>query len=457
MNKRNEGASAFPAGSSSRNDRTYTSIFDLDGVPQFSQALPLAMQHVVAMIVGCITPAIIVSGAAGLTDSQKVVLIQASLVFAALSTLLMLFPLTIGSFQLGAKLPMIMGVSFAYVPTLTAIAGTGGLAVVFGAQIIGAVAAFAIGLCITKIRKLFPPLVTGTVVFTIGLSLYPTAVNYIAGGVGQTTYGSAKNWIVGLFTLAVVTALNHYGKGFFKLASILVGMFCGYLLALVLDMVSFTSVGTAGWFAAPRFMYFGIRFDPASCVALGILFIINSVQAIGDFSATTTGAMDREPTDTELKGAITAYGVTNLIGAFFGCLPTASYSQNVGIVTTNKVISRAVLGLAAVIILIAGFLPKFSALLTTIPYCVLGGATISVFASIAMTGLKLVMRDNMGFRNTSILGLSAALGVGITQASASLEQFPSWVMTIFGKSPVVVAAIVAILMNLLLPKEKQKE
>lgn len=436
-------------------EKQYASIFELDGVPKFTQALPLAVQHLVAMIVGCVTPAIIVASAAGIEGLDRVILIQASLVFSALSTLLQLFTIGFKDIRLGAKLPVIMGVSFAYVPSMQAIAEDFGIATILGAQIIGGIVAFIVGLSINQIRKFFPPLIAGTVVFTIGLSLYPTAINYMAGGSSSPTYGSWQNWTVALFTLAVVTALNHYTKGFAKLASILIGMVAGYIMAMCFGMVSFDSVAAASWFQLPRFMHFGVHFEVSSCIALAILFAINAIQAIGDFSATTTGGMDRLPTNKELKGAITGYGICNIVSALFGCLPTATYSQNVGIVSTTKVINRCVLGLTAVFMLLAGLIPKFSALLTTIPQCVLGGATVTVFASIAMTGIKLVMTENMNYRNTSIVGLAAALGMGVCQASASLAAFPSWVTTIFGKSPVVVATIVAVALNIILPKTKE--
>lgn len=433
------------------------SLFDLDGVPKMSQAIPLALQHVVAMIVGCVTPAIIISGAAGIDTADKVILIQASLVISALSTLLQLFPIgNRNGLHLGAALPVIMGVSFAYVPSMQAIAEQYGIPAILGAQIVGGVCAIIVGLTIKKIRKFFPPLIAGTVVFTIGLSLYPTAINYMAGGTGQPTYGQWQNWVVAIFTLVVVTILNHFGKGFFKLASILIGMIAGYIFSIPFGMVSFQSVGEAGAFQLPQVMHFGVTFEASACVAIGLLFVINSVQAIGDFSATTAGGLDREPTTNELQGAIIGYGLSNMVGAVFGCLPTATYSQNVGIVATTKVVNRVTLGLAAVIILVAGLFPKFSALLTTIPYAVLGGATVSVFASIAMTGIKLVMTENMNYRNTSIVGLAAALGMGVSQASASLASFPDWVTTIFGKSPVVIATIVAILLNVTLPKDKKQ-
>ena len=437
--------------------KTSASIFELDGIPRLSQALPLALQHVVAMIVGCVTPAIIVSGVAGLDSPDRVVLIQAALFVSAVSTLLQLFPIVQGkNFQLGAKLPVIMGISFAYVPSMQAIAGTYDVGTILGAQIVGGLVAILVGLTVKKIRVLFPPIITGTVVFTIGLSLYPTAVNYMAGGTSNPAYGSWQNWLVAFFTLAVVTGLNHFSKGFFKLASILIGIIAGYLLAACFGMIDFSGIASSGLFQLPKPLHFGVHFEPSACVAIGVLFAINSIQAIGDLSATTMGSMDREPTSRELQGGILMYGVENIIGALLGGLPTATYSQNVGIVTTTRVINRCVLGLAAVVLIFAGLIPKFSALLTTIPQCVLGGATISVFASIAMTGIKLIMQQEMNYRSTSIVGLSVALGMGVTQASASLSAFPAWVTTIFGSSPVVLATLCAILLNVILPKREKR-
>ena len=429
-------------------------LFDFYGKPSFGQAMPLAIQHVLAMIVGCVTPSIIVAGVAGLSQQDSVILIQAALVMSALTTLLQLFPfIKTKWFAIGSGLPVMMGISFAYVPSMQAIAVEYDIATILGAQIVGGIIALLVGLNIKRIRKFFPPLITGTVVFAIGLSLYPTAINYMAGGVSSENYGSWQNWLVAIITLIVVTFLNHYGKGIWKLASILIGIIVGYIVALFLGMIDFSSVASASFFQLPKPMHFGITFEPSSCVAIGILFAINAVQAIGDFSATTTGAMNRMPTDKELTGGIVGYGISNIICAFFGGLPTATYSQNVGIVATTKVTSRRVMGLSAVILLAAGLIPKFSSLLTTIPYCVLGGATISVFASIAMTGMKLIASEELNFRNTSIVGLAIAVGMGVTQASASLAQFPDWVTTIFGKSPVVLATISAIILNLVLPKQ----
>ena len=430
-------------------------LFELNGKPTFAQALPLALQHVVAMIVGCVTPSIIISNVAGLSKQDSVILIQAALTMSAVSTLFQVYPLLRSKkVSIGSGLPVIMGISFAYVPTMQAIAGEFDIATILGAQIFGGVIALLVGLFIKKIRKFFPPLITGTVVFAIGISLYPTAINYMAGGTSNPSYGSWENWLVAFITLAVVTFLNHYGKGIFKLASILIGIIVGYIISLGFGMIDFSSVADASWFAFPKLLHFGIHFEPSACVALGLLFAINAIQAIGDFSATTTNGLDRMPSDEELNGGIVAYGLTNSLCSFFGGLPTATYSQNVGIVGSTKVVAKKVFSLAALIILIAGLIPKFSSILTTIPYCVLGGATVSVFASIAMTGIKLITTEPMDYRNTSIVGLAIALGVGVTQASAALATLPTWVTTIFGKSPVVLATITAVFLNLVLPKEK---
>lgn len=435
-----------------KTEKKYASVFELNGVPKLTQAFPLALQHVVAMIVGCVTPAIVIAEMAGLNEGDKVIFVQAALFIAAVSTLIQLFPL---GGRIGSGLPVIMGVSFAYLPSMQAIVGNFDIATILGAQLIGGVVAIFVGIFVTKLRKLFPPLITGTVVFTIGLSLYPTAVKYMAGGQSSPNYGAWQNWLVAFLTLAVVVALNHFAKGILKLASILIGMIVGYIISGFFGMIDFSAVQGAGIFQIPRPMYFGMKFETSAVMTLVILFIINSVQAIGDLSATSGGGLDREPTDKELSGGIIGYGITNILGSFFGGLPTATFSQNVGIVSTTKVVNRVVLGLAAGIILLAGFVPKFSALLTTIPQCVLGGATISVFASIAMTGIKLVVQQPLTYRNTSIVGLSVALGMGITQCSDALAQLPAWVTTVFGKSPVVVTTIAAILLNVILPKDKE--
>ncbi len=444
-------------------------LFQLNGIPPLGMSISLALQHLVAMIVGCVTPAIIIANALGLPQSERVLLIQVSLVMSAVTTLIELFP--IGG-KLGSGLPVIFGISFAYLPSMQAIVGGGGdIATIAGAMIVGGIVAAVVGVFVKKIRRFFPPIITGTVVFTIGLSLYPTAINYMAGGAGNTyevvvlrkgltsalVHGSWQNWAVAAFTLIVVMVMSNKGKGICKLAAILLGMIAGYIVAAVFGMVDLSEVRDAAWFSLPRFMHFGIKFEFSACIALALLFAINAIQAIGDLTATTVGGLNREPTDQELQGGIVTYGLTNVLSAFFGSLPTATYSQNVGIVTTNKVVNRVVFALAGGFLLLAGLIPKFSAILTTIPQCVLGGATITVFSTIAMTGMKLIASETISPRNTTIVGLSAALGVGISQSSSALSQFPESITIIFGKTPVVIATIMAVLLNLILPQENKDQ
>ena len=444
-------------------------LFQLNGIPPLGMSVSLALQHLVAMIVGCVTPAIIIANALGLPQSERVLLIQVSLVMSAVTTLIELFP--IGG-KLGSGLPVMFGISFAYLPSMQAIVGGGGdIATIAGAMVVGGIVAAVVGVFVKKIRRFFPPIITGTVVFTIGLSLYPTAINYMAGGAGNTyevvvlrkgltsalVYGSWQNWAVAAFTLIVVMVMSNKGKGICKLAAILLGMIAGYIVAAVFGMVDLSEVRDAAWFSLPQFMHFGIKFEFSACIALALLFAINAIQAIGDLTATTVGGLNREPTDQELQGGIVTYGLTNVLSAFFGSLPTATYSQNVGIVTTNKVVNRVVFALAGGFLLLAGLIPKFSAILTTIPQCVLGGATITVFSTIAMTGMKLIASETISPRNTTIVGLSAALGVGISQSSSALSQFPESITIIFGKTPVVIATIMAVLLNLILPQENKDQ
>ncbi len=437
-----------------RKDSPQGSVFALDGIPPLGQVIPLGLQHVVAAIVGVVTPAILVSSTVGLSPADKTFLIQVSLLITAVATLVQVY----GLGPIGARLPVVMGVSFAYVPTLLAIGGQYDLPTILGAQIVGGFVAIVFGIFVKQIRVLFPPMVTGTVIFTIGLSLYPTAVRYMAGGTvtyeNFPEFGAWQYWVVSLLTFGVVIFCNYFTKGVSKLASILAGIIVGYCVALAMGLVNFSSVGQAGMFQVPVPMKFGLSFQIPACISMAVMYIVNSVQTIGDLTSTTMGGLDREPTDQELTRGIICQGSASVLGAFFGGLPTASYSQNVGIVTVNKVVNRTVFGLAAGIMLVAGFVPKFAALLTTIPHCVIGGATMSVFATIAMTGIRMINSVKMTPRNTAVVGLAVALGVGVTSVPGCLSGFPTWVNTVFGSSSVVIATLAAILLNLILPKDE---
>ncbi len=448
-----------------KDNSKYSGLFDFYGKVSIKNAMPLAFQHVIAMIAGCITPPILVGAAAGLGPEDMIILVQMSLIGSAITTLLMLYPIKL----IGSKLPVIFGVSFAYVPTMIALAGqfnTGDpkeiIAIIFGAQIVGALFSVLFGLGLKYILPLFPPLVSGTVVLVIGLSLYPVAMNYIGGG-GDVTmpgWGSPQNFFVGGVTLILGIIFSNFGKKMLSLASVLFSMICGYILALFFNMVDLSSVADASWFSLIKPLHFGIRFEPSAIISITIIFIVTAIEGIGDMTSTTVGGMDRIPSDKELRGGIVGYGVANIFGALINCMPTATFSQNAGIVSINKVVNRMVFTLASIIILISGLVPKLSSLLTTIPYPVLGGATLSVFAAITMNGIRMITSQPLSARNTSIVGISVAIGVGFTTvaeaaANAGVVFMPQELAVAIGSSPVVLATICAVLMNKLIPEKEE--
>ena len=434
------------------NEKKEQALFEYDAKLSISEAIPMGLQHVVAAVVGIVTPGIMIAKVCQLSPSHTTILIQTSLIFSAVATLIQLFPI-FG--KVGSRLPVMMGASFAYVPILMAIGADFGIAAIFGSQLVGSILVIIVGLFIKKIRVLFPPLVTGTVILSIGLSLFPVAIKYMAGGAGSADFGSARNWLVALLTFAIVFYFNYFAKGFLKLSAILNGMVIGYLISLALGMVSFEPVQNAKIVQLITPFHFGLDFQLVPIFTLVVMFIVDAVQAIGQFTATTVGAMDRDATDEELSGGIMGSGFTNFIGSLFGSIPVATFGQNVGQVTVTKVINKYVLVFASVILLIAGFVPKVAALLTTIPYAVIGGATISVFASISMTGIRMIASQEMTPRNTGVVGTALAFGIGVTLSTGSLAGFPTWVTTIFGNSEVILTTLVAVLLNVILKPKKR--
>lgn len=441
-------------------DKKNNSLFHLDGRPSLGQSFPIALQHFLAMLVGNALPSLVLTNTLkgtpfAVSPEEAVYIIQAGMFIAAIATLLQLYPVL----KVGAKLPVIMGVSFAYIPILLEIGKNFGYGAIFGAQLVGGIVAFVVGLGIGKIRKFFPPIVSGTVVLTIGLSLYPVAVRYMAGGAGNPHFGSPWTFGVAVFTLLVVLACNMYGKGLIKLCAILIGIVSGYVLSLIInqffvpDFMSFSNVTTASWFTLPKFLPFKPEFPIGAVLTMAIMYVVNSVQAVGDISSTTIGGMDREPSDTEIAGAIKANGISSLIGSLIGALPTATYSQNVGIVSQTKVIARRVLAITGIIILVAGFVPKFGGLMMSIPQCVIGGATISVFAQITMNGIKLITSQEMSMRNATIVGLGVALGMGIVSVPEATQYLSATAKMIFTSSPVILATIVVFVLNIVLPNK----
>lgn len=444
---------------------TYKNLFTFDGEVSNGQAFPLALQHVIAMIAGCITPSIIVAGALGLSPEDSVILVQMALIGSALTTLLMIYPIG----KIGARLPMIYGVSFAYLPTMLALssqfADRGGaniVGMILGATLVGGLASILFGWGLKYILPYFPPLVSGTVVLCIGLSLYPVAIQNMGGGGDLTMagWGSWQYWLVAIITLVANIGFTHFGKGFTSLSSVLLSMIVGYIFAFFFNMVDLSGVSEAQWFSFVRPLHFGLDFNLSAIISFVIIFIVTSIEGIGDMTSTTVGGWNRVPTDDELRGGLIGFGFANVIGALIGTMPTATFSQNAGIVSINKVTNKKVFTQAALVILIAGLFPKISALLTSIPMPVIGGATLSIFAAITMNGIRMITSQPLSLRNTSIVGVSVAIGFGfvtvVTAAhNAGVTFMPQGLEIAIGASPVVLAAISAILMNIIIPEKEE--
>ena len=431
-------------------------LLKFDGKPSWGAAFPQAMQHVLAMLIGNITPPMLIAGTCGLSAEEKIMLTQAAMIIGGITTLLQLFPV----FGFGMKMPNVMGVAFAYMPILTIIGQQYGIAAIFGSQLVAGFVSIFVGMFIGKIRKFFPPIVSGTVVMSIGLSLYKTAISYIGGGSAAQangTFGSGKFWFLAILTLIVTLACNFFGKGLIKASGMLIGIVVGYAASLLVGgVVSFADFEAASWFALPRPFYFGMEFHLDAIVMMILMYMVQAVQTIGDVSSTAIGGFGRQCTDQELGGAIKGQGVCGMIGAVIGGLPTDPYSQNVGLICTTKVVARRVFTMVGVIMLLAGIFPKFSGLMATIPQPVLGGATVTVFAAITMSGIQLLNEQPLNYRNRMIVGIALAIGLGIDAAPDILQFVPQLLRNIFGSS-LVVSFLIVFVLNLIIPKDDTPE
>ncbi len=430
-----------------------TSKYEINGVPPLKEAVPLGMQHVFAMFLSNIAVAMIVGGLVGIEGQDMVVLVQSAMLIAGVGTLMQTHPIG----NTGAKLPIIMGTSFGFLPTNIAIVQGYGIAGLLGATLVGGLFCAVLGCFLKPLRKFFPNIVTGTVVLTIGLSLLPTGIIAMAGGNGAKDFGSPKNWLVGLTVLIVVIVLNQFGKGFVKTSSILIGIIVGYLIALPLGLVNFAPIKEAGWFAVPKPFYFGIEFKAGAIIPMMIMFIVTAVETVGDVSAITIGGAGREATDKELSGSVIANGLGSVFAAVFNGLPTTSFSQNVGMVAFTKIMSRFVVAVGAVFLILAGLIPKLGALVSTLPQCVIGGASLIIFSQITLTGIDILTQEPLTDRSKLIIGLSLVFGMGLSSVPAAMEHFPESIKLIFGGSGIVIACIVAIFLNILIPEDKESK
>ncbi len=454
--------------------------FQLDGKMPLSQAIPLGMQHVLAMFVGNLTPLLIITGACGIASGEfaslQLSLLQNAMLMAGVITLVQLF--AVG--PIGGKVPIIMGTSSGFIGVFNSVTATMGGGVVaygaiMGASIIGGLFETVLGFFLKPLRRFFPAVVTGTVVLSIGLSLISVGINSFGGGNNAADFGTAENLCLALFVLVMILVFKHGTKGFLSSSSILLGIVCGYIAAIVMGFVlpttgitaegaeytkawvlNWQKVADAAWFEIPKLMPVKPVFDMRAIIPVLIMFIVTAVETVGDISGVMEGGLGREATDRELAGGVTCDGLGSSFAALFGVLPNTSFSQNVGLVAMTKVVNRFALATGAVFLILCGLCPKLGALVSIMPQSVLGGAAVMMFSSIVISGIQLITKEPLTSRNLSIVAVALGVGYGMGANTGILAHTPQTVQLIFGGSGIVPAAMVAILLNILLPKDKKE-
>jgi len=424
-------------------------LYDIEDKPPLGKAIPLGIQHVLAMFLGNVAPPLILAGAVGSVTGETTFLVQMALIVAGVATIVQAYPVG----PVGARLPVVMGTSFAFLGPLIGIGNQFGIAAVFGASLLAAPVEVVMGVSFDRFRQYFPPLVTGIVVMLIGLTLIPTGMNYAAGasaGPSAEGYGSFVNLGLAGLVLIVTVGLNQFFEGFLRVISVFVGIIVGYAVALALGVVDLSAVAAAGWVTVPVPLKYGLAFEPSAIVTVAFLYIITGMETIGDISGTVS-ATGRDATRGEIRGGLVADGVMSVFGAVFNALPNTSFSQNVGLVNFTGVASRYVAGIGGVVLLALGFVPKVGAVVSAMPDAVLGGGALILFAMIFSSGARLITQNvELDHRNSTILAMSMALGLGVAFRPEILQNFPSEVQTLFG-SALVTGGMAALILNIVFP------
>ncbi|GAA0727736.1 nucleobase:cation symporter-2 family protein [Clostridium malenominatum] len=426
-------------------------IYSFDGVPPLGTAIPLGLQHVLAMFVGNVTPIIIISNALKLPVEQKAFLIQCAMLVAGIVSLIQCYPIG----PVGARLPIIMGTSFGFLPSCLAISAKYGLPGVLGAALIGGIFQIIVGFFLKHIRKYFPPLITGIVLLSIGLSLVGTGMKYFAGGVGAKDFGSLQNLMLGSIVLITVLTFKQFTKGITSMSAVLIALVVGYFVAIPMGKINFASVASASWFSFPMPLKFGIEFHLDAIISMLIMFVISTVETVGNTCGITSGGAGRQATDREVSGAVIADGLGTAFASLFGVLPNTSFGQNVGIITMTKIVNRFAVATGAMFLIITGLFPKVGAIIALMPPSVLGGAAVVMFSMMVVSGINQVTETPLKGRNAMILAVSLGLGVGFSMVPEASKNFPHLIKMIFEGSGVAIATIVAIFLNIVLPADEE--
>ena len=425
------------------------SIYSLHGRVPLIQAVPFGLQHVLAMFVANITPIIILANVAGVSSELSAALIQNCMIIAGIGTLVQLYPV----WRIGSRLPIVMGISFTFLSLAIVIASSQGMGTLMGAVIVGGLVEGCLGLVPRLWTRLISPIVAATVVTAIGFSLLPIGANSFAGGVGSPSFGSADNWIVGTVTLLTCLLTQVLARGFLRSLSVLVGLAVGYVLAVCMGMVDFSALNGVGVVALPTIMPFTPEFHLDAILAIVCVFLVSATETIGDTSALCSGALGRDVTTKEMGASVACDGFVSTIAGIFGCTPITSFSQNVGLAAISKVVNRCVIATGAAIMILGGLFPAIGTVLTTIPQPVLGGCTIMMFGSILFAGFGMMAKTGFSQRNMIIAALSLSVGLGFTQCTGMFNIFPQIVQTVFAENCVAVVFLLAVILNLVLPRE----
>lgn len=426
----------------------------IDGDVPIVASIPYGLQHILAMFVANLAPVAIVAGVAGLSASSTALLIQSALLIAGIGTLIQLFPV----WRVGSGLPIVMGVSFTFVTVLCGIAASSGYGAVIGAVLVGGCVEGVLGLFARYWRRLISPIVAASVVTAIGLSLLGVGATSFGGGdASAADFGSATNLALGCTSLIACLLFQALAKGVLKQLSVLFGLVVGYVVAAFLGAVDFSAFAGVQLFATPAFIFtapeFTPVFEPGAILAVVLIFLVSAAETTGDTSALASAGFGRDVTDRELSGSIACDGFCSAVSGVFCCMPITSFSQNVGLVSMTKVVNRKAIAAGAVIMIMAAFIPVISAFFCTLPDSVLGGCTIMMFGNIIVAGFQMVGRAGFTQRNMLIAALSLSVGLGFTQVSSIFAGFPVLFQDVFAANCVAVVFVVAVVANLVLPKD----
>lgn len=431
-------------------------IFTLDGKVPFWKSVPFGLQHVLAMFVANLAPITLIAACAApsLESWQLTAILQNAMFMAGIGTLIQLFP----KFRLGSGLPIVMGVSFTFVALYSSIAATYGYGAVVGATIVGGIVEGVLGLLAKYWRKLIPPIVAATVVTAIGFSLFPVGARSFGGGYGPD-FGSAENLILGSFTLAVCLIWTIKAKGFYKQLAVLAGLLSGYVLAIFMGKVDFSFITEASFIALPQLLPVKPVFLLGPILSAIVIYLVSAAETIGDTAAIANGGLGRDVMEKEISGSLSCDGFLSSVAGWFSVPPVTSFSQNVGLVAMTKVVNRYTIATGAGAMILAAFFPWIGGFFASLPESVLGGCTIMMFGTIVTSGMQMITRCGFSQRNVTIAALSLAVGIGFTTISETeiWHIFPEAIQTVFANNVVAVVFVVAVVMNLVLPKDWGKE